>query len=81
MFKGTSQVDIWEKNIPGRGNCKSNFQRWEQPGEPREQQGGQHIWSGLSNGERQLKVRTGLTRGQMVQGFVGHGEDLCFYLK
>lgn len=53
MFEGTSQVDIWEKSILVRENCKSHVQRWEQPGELREQQGlvplvwpeqGEHSW-------------------------------------
>lgn len=80
MFERTSQVDIWEKSILGRENCKSQVQRWEQPGKLREQQGpaplvwpeqGKHSWRWGQRAD-QRPDRAGPFR---------HSKDISFYLK
>lgn len=51
MFGGTSQVDIWEKSILGGGDARTVFRGGGSLG-AQGPAGGQHMGSGLGNGER-----------------------------
>ena len=71
-----NRAEIWGNYIP-----EQLVQRpWGRtgPGVLEEQPGGPCVWSGVSEGKRgRGEGREGT--GQVVQGLVGHGEDLGFY--